>query len=88
MRRDLSQRPRTVRRLDGALTDLRYVQSDGFARRAVRMRQIHKCSLGSSGMGPAEVAELPERENASLFAVLLAFVEWMRGGITDAGGES
>jgi hypothetical protein len=76
MNRNLSKRPKAVRRLDGALTAWRYFHGPNFVyeARAWRRRGI-------------DATHLVENENTALFAVLVRFVEWMQAPITPWAGS-
>ena len=71
MNRDLSKRPKTVRRLDGALTAWRYFHGPNFVHEARYRRRYWTCAKDQT----------LEEERAALFAVLVRFVEWMQAPI-------
>lgn len=78
MNRNLSKHPKTVRRLDGALTAWRYFHGPGVRR---DLRDWRASRDMPHFLGPTET------ENARLFAVLVRFVEWMQAPISPWAGS-
>jgi len=66
MNRNLSKRPKVVRRLDGALTAWRYFHGPNFVH-DVRARRPRFSAFS-----------IYREENEALFAALVAFVRWMQ----------
>lgn len=79
MNRNLSKHPKTVRRLDGALTAWRYFHGPRFVTEA-RYRQKR--------FGRTEARfTVSFDENRALLSVLVRFVEWMQAPISPWAGS-
>lgn len=78
MIRDLSKRPKVVRRLDGALTAWRYFHGPNFAHE-IRARRRRK-----DWIYQYDSASVMREEGEALMLVLVRFVEWLQAPISTA----